>query len=197
MMDAVFAFMETNVVRLTIGKILPTRVGSRHPLSAPFDIYQCKDGLMIIAIASDPHFAKLCNLMGQPDLIEDPRFDSDPHRSEHAVALKVIIEHYLANYTVDEAMEVMLNLSLPCGPIQDVQQACEDPSILKREMLIEIDQPEAGKLVITGNPLKLSGTPVDPKHPAPLLGQDTNEILHDIFGYSQEQLAQWTQERLF
>jgi len=197
MMDSVFAFMETNVVRYTIGKTIPTRVGSRHPLSAPFDSYQCGDGLVIIAIANDTLFARLCELMGQPELRNDPRFDSDPNRSEHAQALKAIIERFLADYTVEEAMEMMLKLSLPCAPIQDVRQACEDPSILKREMLVEIDQPEAGKLVITGNPVKLSETPVDPKHPAPLLGQDTKDVLRDLFGYTEEQISQWEKENLF
>lgn len=197
MLDSVFAFMETNVVRYTIGNILPTRVGSRHPLSAPFDIYQCKDNMVIIAIASEHHFAKLCNMMGQPDLIKDPRFDSDPHRSKYDVELKAIIENFLADYTVEEAMDMMLKLSLPCGPIQNVAQACLDPSILKREMLVEIDQPKAGKLVITGNPMKLSETPADPKHPAPLLGQDTKEVLCDIFGYSDAQVSHWEKENLF
>jgi len=64
-------------------------------------------------------------------------------------------------------------------------------------MLVEIDQPEAGKLVITGNPVKLSETPVDPKHPAPLLGQDTKDVLRDLFGYTEEQISQWEKENLF
>ncbi len=197
MMDSVFSFIETNVVRHTIGKILPVRVGSRHPLSAPFDIYQCKDGLVIIAIASDPHFLKLCEMMGQPDLIKDPRFDSDPHRSENDVALKKIIEKYLADYTVDEAMEKMLSLSLPCAPIQNLEQACKDPSILKREMLVEIDQPIAGRVKITGNPVKLSETPPDPKHPAPMMGEHTAEVLKDLLGYSQETIDRLEKEHLF
>lgn len=196
LMDSVFAFMETNVVRCTIGKILPNRVGARHPLSAPFDIYRCKDGLVIIAIASNPHFAKLCDMMGQPDLSRNPRFDSDPHRSDNDVELKAIIEKFLADYTVDEAMDMMMKRAIPCGPLQDVRQACNDPSILQREMLVEIDQPGAGKLQITGNPVKLSETPVDPKHPAPLLGQDTREVLHS-FGYTDAQISEWKKDNLF
>lgn len=197
LLDSVFAFVETNVVRYTIGGVHPTRVGARHPLSAPFDIYRCKDAHVIIAVASDPHFAKLCEMIGQPDLIKDPKFDSDPHRSENDVELKAILEKFFADYTVAEAIEMMQARSIPCGPLCTVDEACENPSILKREMLVEIDQPGMGKVKITGNPMKLSETPANPRHPAPLLGQDTKEVLHDIFGYSDEQIAKWEEEKVF
>ncbi|MGE4276294.1 MAG: CaiB/BaiF CoA transferase family protein [Lawsonibacter sp.] len=196
LLDSVFAFVETNVVRHTIGGIHPTRVGARHPLSAPFDIYRCKDAYVIIAVASDPHFAKLCEMIGQPDLIQNPKFDSDPHRSDNDVELKAILEKFLADYTVDEAIKMMQARAIPCGPLCTVDEACENPSILKREMLVEIDQPGMGKVKITGNPMKLSETPADPRHPAPVLGRDTKEILHSVFGYSNEQIAQWEKEKL-
>ena len=197
MLDSVFAFIETNVVRHTIGGVHPTRVGARHPLSAPFDIYMCKDAYVIIAVASDHHFAKLCEMIGQPDLIKNPKFDSDPHRSENDVELKAILEKFLADYTVDEAMKMMQERSIPCGPLCTVDEACQNPSILARDMLVEIDQPGAGKLKITGNPMKLSDTPPDPKHAAPLLGQDTKSVLKDDFGFSEEQISKWESEKIF
>lgn len=196
MLDSVFAFIETNVVRHTIGGIHPTRVGARHPLSAPFDIYRCKDAHVIIAVASDAHFAKLCEIIGQPDLIKNPKFDSDPHRSENDVELKAILESFFKDYTVAEAMDMMQKMSIPCGPLCTVDEACENPSILKREMLVEVDQPKMGKVKITGNPMKLSRTPADPRHPAPLLGQDTKEVLQNTFGYSAEQVAKLEQEHI-
>ena len=197
MLDSVFAFIETNVVRHTIGGVHPPRVGARHPLSAPFDIYMCKDAYVIIAVASDHHFAKLCEMIGQPDLIKNPKFDSDPHRSENDVELKAILEKFLADYTVDEAMKMMQERSIPCGPLCTVDEACQNPSILARDMLVEIDQPGAGKLKITGNPMKLSDTPPDPKHAAPLLGQDTKSVLKDDFGFSEEQISKWESEKIF
>lgn len=196
MLDSVFAFIETNIVRHTIGGIHPTRVGARHPLSAPFDIYKCRDAYVIIAVASDPHFAKLCEMIGEPELCRDPRFDSDPHRSENDVELKAILEKFLSNYTVAEAMEMMQQRAIPCGPLCTVDEACRNPSILKREMLVEIDQPGMGRVKITGNPIKLSETPPDPEHPAPLLGQDTKEVLKNTFGFSDEQIAGWEADQV-
>ena len=197
MMDSVFSFMESNVVRHTIGNTLPTRVGSRHPLSAPFDVFQCKDGLVVIAIASNPHFIKLTEMMGQPSLMEDIRFNTDSNRSDNADELKVIIEAFLSNHTVADAMAMMIDISLPCGPIQNIKEACEDTSILNREMLVDIEQPEVGTLRITGNPVKLSETPPDPKHPAPLLGQHTKEVLRDILHYSDTKIAECEAKKVF
>lgn len=198
MMDSVFTFIETNIVRHTIGGIMPKRVGARHPLSAPFDIYKCKDGgYVIIAVASDSHFQRLCDVMGQPDLPKNPKFDSDPHRSENDVELKAIIETWLKDYTVDEAIEKFNEAGIPCGPIFDIAQACKDESILHRDMLVEIDQPGAGKLKITGNPVKLSKTPPDPAHPAPLLGQHTEEVLKEELGYSDDEIAKLKDEGVF
>ncbi len=196
MLDTVFAFEETNIVRHTIGGVHPTRVGARHPLSAPFDIYQCKDTYVIIAVASDSHFARLCDMIGKPDLIKDPKFDHDPHRSVNDVELKHILEDFLKDYTADEAIKMMEERGIPCGPLCTIDQACKNPSILKRKMLVEIDQPGMGKEQITGNPMKLSETPPDPVHPAPLLGQDTESVLEDIFGFSKEKVAELKENKV-
>ncbi|MDO5040468.1 MAG: CoA transferase [Peptoniphilus sp.] len=197
MMDSVFSFIETNIVRHTIGGIDPVRVGARHPLSAPFDIYRCKDGeYVIIAIASNIHFKVLCDLMGRPELPEDPKFDEDWNRSDNDVELKEIIEDFLSDYTLDEAIDMFQKNHIPCGPIFDIKKACQDESILSREMLVDIEQPKAGKLRITGNPVKLSETPPDPKHPAPLLGQHTEEILKAELGYTDEQIAKLKEDKV-
>lgn len=194
LLDSVFAFIETNIVRYTIGGVHPKRVGARHPLSAPFDIYRCKDDYVIIAVASDPHFKKLCDMIGKPDLINDPKFDHDPHRSINDVELKHILEDFLKDYTAEEAIKMMEERGIPCGPLCTIEQACENPSILARKMLVEIDQPGMGHEKITGNPIKLSETPPDPAHPAPLLGQYNEEVLEKTFGFSPEQVAKWKEE---
>ena len=110
--------------------------------------------------------------------------------------LKAILEEFFKDYTAAQAMEMMQKQSIPCGPLCTVDEACENPSILQREMLVDIQQPGAGTLRITGNPIKLSQTPPDPKHPAPLLGQDNREVLRDIFGYSDEQIDKWQEEKI-
>ena len=197
MLDSTFAFLETNVVRYTIGGVHPGRVGTRHPLSAPFDVYRCKGGTVVIAIASNQHFEALCRLIGQPELIRDPRFDEDCHRSVNDVELKRIIEKALADSTTEECVNMLRAEGIPCGPLCSIEEACENPGLLQRDMLVEIDQPGMGCVKITGNPIKMSATPPDPAHPAPQLGEDTEAVLHGTFGFPEEKIQRWREENIF
>ena len=197
MLDSTFAFLETNVVRYTIGGECPKRVGARHPLSAPFDVYRCKGGAVVIAIASNNHFAALCRLIGQPALIQDAKFDEDCHRSANDAELKQIIERALMDCTSEECLRLLRAEGIPCGPLNSVEEACENQSLLLRDMLVEIDQPGMGRVKITGNPIKMSATPPNPAHPAPGLGENTQEVLRKTFGFSEEALRRWQSENVF
>lgn len=190
LMDAIFSFCETNVVRYTMGDIIPKRVGSRHPLSAPFDIYQAKDGYVVIAVANEPLMSKLFELMGKPELHKDPRFETDAKRSEHDLELKEIIEEWLTDYTVEQAVDEMLAHSIPSSPVLTIPQVCADPHIAARKMLVEINHPIAGKVKIPGSPMKLSETPANVTGTAPTLGQHNEEVLASILGYDGEAVRQ-------
>ncbi|MBS4189723.1 CoA transferase [Bacillus sp. FJAT-49705] len=177
MVDSIFSLLESNVMRYTVDKIVPERIGSRHPISSPFDIYKANDGYIVIAVANDSLFNKLCRIMGDPGLKEDVRFSTDRARTEHENELKAIIENWLQAYTVEEAVEKINEGGVPSSPILTIDEICEDEHTRVREMLIEMEHPVAGKMKILGNPVKLSKTPVVIKNPSPLLGEHTREII--------------------
>lgn len=177
MMDSVFSFLESNIMRHTVSGVVPSRIGGRHPISAPFDSFNAKDGLVIIAIASDAHFSILCELAGHPEWMKNPLFNSDPNRELNQSALKKNIEAWLSNFTVDEAIELMQKKGIPCSEILNIEQICKDPHIFEREMLVSIDHPIAGEMLIPGNPVKLSKTPPMIKGSSPLLGEHNSEFL--------------------
>jgi len=171
MMDSIVAMLETNVLQNTVAGINPGRVGSRHPLSTPFDAYRVKDGYIVIAIANNPLFEKLCHIMEQPELIEDERFTTDELRTSHEQELKVIIEKFLSSYTVEEAESMLLDAGLPASRIQSIEEVVQDEQMKVREMLVDIEHPIAGKMTLVGNPAKLSATPADPSNAPPMLGE--------------------------
>ncbi|KAB2329719.1 CoA transferase [Cytobacillus depressus] len=178
MVDSIFSLLESNVMRYTIEKIAPKRIGSRHPISSPFDIFKAQDGYIVIAVANDPLFKRLCLIMNQPELEKDERFCRDALRTEHVDELKVIIEKWLQAYTVAEAVELINDGGVPSSPILNIQEICEDEHIAVREMLVELDHPVAGKTKILGNPVKFSKTPPVIQKPSPSLGEHTEEILN-------------------
>lgn len=185
MMDSVFSFLESNVMRHTVQGITPSRLGGRHPISAPFDIFQARDGLVIIAIASDAMFDVFCELTGHPGWKDEVRFSSDRNRAENQEALKELIEAWLADYSVIEAIELMAKANIPCSEIFDIERICKDPYIKARDMLVSVKHPVAGEVLIPGNPIKFSGTPSRILNGGPLLGEHNDEILGNLIKSGQ------------
>lgn len=196
MMDSIFAFLESNVVRYTFEGIVPTRIGSRHPISAPFDVYRAKDGWVVIAVANEALFERFCQAIGRPELVKDDRFSSDPNRVAHESELKSIIEAWSKNYTVQEVVDKLLRYSIPSSPILGIDEVCHHPQIEARNMLVELDHPVAGKVKIPGQPVKLSMSPGRPRGPSPLLGQHTTEILVQYLGYTEEQIHELKEKEI-
>ncbi|MED4203560.1 CoA transferase [Neobacillus mesonae] len=188
MVDSIFALLESNVMRYTVDKIVPERIGSRHPISSPFDIFQAKDGFVVIAVANDSLFNKLAAVMQQPELAEDPRFNTDPLRTKNETELKAIIENWLNSYSVEEAVKLVSEAGVPCSPILTIEDICEDEHTNAREMLIEVEHPVAGPIKIPGNPVKLSHTPAVIKEASPSLGEHTEAILKDVLKWDTARL---------
>ena len=180
MVDSIFSMLESNVMRYTAEGMIPERIGSRHPISTPFDIYEAQDGYIVIAVANDSLFKRLCAVMKHPELEKDERFHTDVQRTQNEAALKVIIEKWLQGHTIKEAVALMNNGGVPSSPILHIDEICESKHTKVREMLVEMDHPVAGKVKIPGNPVKLSKTPPVIDRPSPGLGEHTDEILEQF-----------------
>ncbi|HLR68866.1 MAG TPA: CoA transferase [Virgibacillus sp.] len=177
MVDTIFSLLESNVMRYTSEEIVPERMGNRHPISAPFDTYKANDGYVVIAVANDSLFERLCVVIDKPELCEDPRFYTDVEREKNESELKLIIEGWLQQYTVEEAVEHINNGGIPSSPILNIDEICESEHTKIREMLVEIEHPIAGKTVVPGNPVKLMKTPPVIKDPSPNLGEHNEKYI--------------------
>ncbi|MGE7635605.1 CaiB/BaiF CoA transferase family protein [Bacillus paramycoides] len=197
MMDTVFSLLESNVMRYTTENVVPERIGSRHPISSPFDIYKAKDGYVVIAIANDSLFYRLCTAMDRPDLITHEKFKIDPQRTKYERDLKEILEEWLQQYNVSQVVEQLNDFGIPCSPIMNIQEVCEDQHIKEREMLVEMEHPLAGKVKIVGNPVKLSETPPVIKESSPLLGEHTADVLKEILHLTDYELTRLKEEKIF
>lgn len=121
-------------------------------------MFTAQDGYLVIAIANDALFAALCRVMGQPDLQRDERYDTNDHRSEHEAELKILVEAWLQNFTVDQASTLLTEAGIPASAVLNIAEVCNSPHIMEREMLITVQHPIAGSTKIHGNPVKFSQT---------------------------------------
>jgi crotonobetainyl-CoA:carnitine CoA-transferase CaiB-like acyl-CoA transferase len=176
MYDGIVALCERIVHQHSYTGEVPTQQGNTHPLLSPFDIFRSSDGFVAIAAPRDAQWERLLGLIARPELLSDERFASVRSRAEHGHAVREVISTWAAQRTNAEIIEC-LGGRIPVGPVNDVGDIFADPHTRIREMLIEVEQPGHGTVVVAGSPIKLSQTPSKVRSRAPLLGEHTQEVL--------------------
>jgi crotonobetainyl-CoA:carnitine CoA-transferase CaiB-like acyl-CoA transferase len=161
----------------------PGRMGSMHPLGAPYQAFKTSDSYIVIGAASQGLFHRLCAVIGREDLVNDPRFEVQQSRMDNAYELAELVEHETVTRPSADWLQALNAAGIPCGPINSVAEMFEDPQARARQMVIEIEHPEAGRIPTIGNPVKLSETPWQNRSPAPKLGANGEAILAEL-GYS-------------
>lgn len=189
LMDTVFSILENSVSVYTMMGLPPARIGNANPSSAPYNMYKTKDSHIIIATANDSLWARLCKLMGREELISAEGFDTNPTRKLNEKAVDAAVTEWTTKYTTEELLPMLDEVGIPNGPILTIPELVGSEHIKQREMLVTHHTEANGDIQYPGNPVKLSATPPDPSHPAPLLGQHNNEILGGILGMSDEEIA--------
>ncbi len=181
MLDCQVATLENAIARYVATGAVPGPLGSRHPSITPFQAFATRDGHVIVAAGNDALFAKLADALGRPELAADPRFRSNDDRTRHVADLVSELELAFAARTTAEWLAALEARAIPCGPLNDVAQVLADPQVRARNMVVTVDDPDAGRLSLAGNPVKLSGV-ADPatRGPAPRLGEHRAALLAEL-----------------
>jgi crotonobetainyl-CoA:carnitine CoA-transferase CaiB-like acyl-CoA transferase len=167
----------------------PGRDGNHHPTVAPYGTFATRDGHVNLAVGSDEQYRRFCETLQAPELATDPRFATNADRQTARSALVIEIERRLTRRTSGEWLARMEAAGIPAGPILDLQMAFSDPVAVERDMRVEVDHPVAGRIGQVGSPWKLDGRSSPIRMPPPLLGEQTEEILRDVLGYTGDQIA--------
>lgn len=181
MLDCQVAILENAIARTTTTQQAPSPLGARHPSITPFDAFATRDGHIVIACGNDALFAKLCETLGVPEWTNDPMWDTNAKRTQHADALKQQIESILRDKPTTEWLVLLQKQAIPCGPINDIEDILRDPHVHSRNMLVQTNDPRAGSITMAGNPVKIEGFPDPLTRPsAPQLDQNRKDILHSL-----------------
>lgn len=194
MQDVVFSTLENIVMLHTYGGINPTREGNRNKGAAPFNTFRTKNGKYVcIAVANDDMFARCMNAMGMPEYIDDPRFSGNKGRKENEAALDSVVESWTSKMDIEDICRIMDANKVPVGPILEISELVQDPQLMEREMIVEMDHETEGKVKMPGSPFKFSETRIDVFRSSPLLGENTCEILSEYGGYTGGEIAEMFQ----
>ncbi len=157
----------------------PGPAGQHHPLSAPYGRFRARDGYLNLAAGSPAIWERLARALGREAWLSDSRFAGPLERLRHREALTEALEAVLGGDVVEHWVRVLNAAGVPAGPVLDLRQVFEDPQVLAREMLVELEHPEVGRFRTTGLPVKLSGTPGSIRRRPPLHGEHTEEVLRE------------------
>ncbi|WP_430788177.1 CaiB/BaiF CoA transferase family protein [Virgibacillus flavescens] len=161
---------------LMSGKI-PGALGNTHANIVPYQTFQTRNGQMVIAVGNDKQFSNLCSILETTELAGDSRFNTNSARVENRDILVPMLQSvFLTNSTEFWQTKCEEN-SIPCGPIQTIEDVTNDPQLKARDMFVDYNHPTAGKVKVIGSPLKLSRTPVQYNLHPPDAGEHTEEIL--------------------
>ncbi len=183
MLDSMLYILENAIARYFATGINPDRIGNRHPVSTPFDIFTTKDGNIAIAVGNNAIWERFCKAIGTDNLLKDQRLETNATRTANEPELKEKIVKVLSDKTTKQWLEIFIQHSVPCGPINSIADVTTDPHILAREMIVEVEHKKVGKTKIPGVPIKFSDTKCTVTTASPVLGQHTDEILKE-YGFT-------------
>jgi len=165
------------------------RSGNQLGRTVPGTVYPCAPGGPndYVYIFAQPQMWKpLVNAMGRPDLADDPLFATAEARWENRDAFAQIMSSWTMQRSKFDVMKVLGDAGVPCGACQDTGEILEDPHLIAREMIVDVDYPTRGTYQTVGSPLKLSDSPVEVTRP-PLLGEHSVDLLAELCGVGAEE----------
>jgi crotonobetainyl-CoA:carnitine CoA-transferase CaiB-like acyl-CoA transferase len=167
---------------------VPGKLGSAHRLTAPYQALRTGDGYLTVGGNTQTLWERLCSVIGREDLVADERFAANDGRMANRPALVAELESALAARGTGEWVDALLAAGVPAGPIHDYGEVFADPHTQAREMEVTMEHPVEGTIRGLGIPVKLSATPGAVRRAAPLLGEHTEEVLHEA-GFAEEEIA--------
>jgi crotonobetainyl-CoA:carnitine CoA-transferase CaiB-like acyl-CoA transferase len=169
---------------------LPKPPGSAHDYTVPWQAFEARDGYVVIATREDVFWRRLCEALAEPGLAEDPRFATNELRVENRALLVPRLEHVIRQRSVAEWLEVLRSAQVPAAPVNNLDRAFAEPPVAERQMIVEYDHPDVGRVRMPGNPIKMSGVTNSKSTPAPRLGEHTDHVLGELLALSPRSIAQ-------
>ncbi len=188
LLDTTIAAISHINMNYLIGGVVPKRMGTGHPSIVPYQMFEAKDGSMVVAVGNDGQFAKLCASLGVPELAHDERFLTNPLRVAHREELVPRLARAFKDNTVSHWVARLAAVGVPCGPLYDIPQVFRDEHVKARGIEVRINHPRVGSVPALANPARLSITPPAYARPAPLLGEHTREVLMTELGLTVEEI---------
>jgi succinate--hydroxymethylglutarate CoA-transferase len=172
------------------------RFGNGHPSIVPYTTYQAADAMIAIGIGNERQFGRIAEVLGHPEWAKDPRFTSNRARVENRDVIDGFINEALSHDDADAWLDKLKAVGVPCGRINSVADALDDPHTAARDMIETVEHSTIGALKMLGIPFKFSDTACSVRRAPPTLGQHNDEILKGELGLDENAIAELRQTKV-
>jgi CoA:oxalate CoA-transferase len=192
MLDCQIAVLENAFARYSATGEAPKAIGTRHPSSTPFQAFPTQDGYIVIALGFglENVWGMFCSLIGHPELLYDPRFETPGLRTRNHAHLEPILIDGLKTRTTAEWLAEFEAIDIPCGPLHTIPEAARYPQLQARDMLRDVESGRGNRLTISNSPLKLSRTPAGIRGGPPSIAADTRDVLANLLDLTKAEIEQ-------
>jgi len=167
----------------------PYPIGNSHFVHVPYNTFSCSDGFIVIAVITDNFWQNLKEVLNCPEF-EDAKYDTQPGRWQDRDMINNKLNQLLSAEPCAHWLALFEAKRIPCAPVNNFNQALSDSQVLHRNMVIDLKHPNGGSTKGPGNPIKLSRSADEVFSAAPLLGQDTDQVLQELLDLSSQEIAQ-------
>ena len=173
----------------------PEPIGNAHFVHVPYNTFITKDGFIVIAVITDEFWSSLLKVL-KIEKLKNPTFANQQGRLKNQKLIEELINARLATQNSSFWLNRLNEVRVPCAPVNNFSKALSDEQVLQRNMVVEVDHPSGGKIKMPGNPVKLSNSTDKYFSPPPMLGEHTEEILHELIGYNQTKIKNLRKKKI-
>ena len=171
--------------------VAPGKIGNAHPQIVPYQDFTASDGNFMMAANNEDQFSRLCEVIGEADLPQNPKFQDNAARVKNRNELEKILNNQFIKFPKTHWIEVLQNAGLTVSPINTLKEVFEDEQAKARNSIWNLEHSSIGNIQVLGSALQhLSRTPAEPQGPPPLLGEHTVEIMKNVLKLDDKKIAE-------
>ena len=195
LLDVQISLLTYMATMQTLSGVNPEPIGNAHFVHVPYNSFTTKNGFVVIAVITDAFWQELLNIVDIDNLRKE-EFQSSTGRLQNQKFIESELNKKLSTETSEHWINALNSAKVPCAPINSFSQALSDEQVIHRNMVVEVEHPDGGKVKMPGNPIKLSYTDEDSFSPPPHLGQHTKETLIEWCNYSESEIIELIKKKV-
>ena len=195
LLDVQISLLTYMATMQTLSGVNPEPIGNAHFVHVPYNSFTTQNGFVVIAVITDAFWQELLNIVDVDNLRKE-EFKSSTGRLQNQKFIESELNKKLSTETSEHWINALNSAKVPCAPINSFSQALSDEQVIHRNMVVEVEHPDGGKVKMPGNPIKLSYTDEDSFSPPPHLGQHTKETLIEWCNYSESEIEELIKKKV-